>query len=199
MKNFRICAALAAPLVLWFWPASAQAQQTVPAPTPEANETRQLETEIERYPGPNDGVVDETEARIPEAIHPPPARPRAPARRSAAVDSAPAPNAPTSASANGSVDPSEVQRVFGRGTELLQLSELSPAQIARLQTRLRDLGHYLGRIDGVAGPKTRAALVALAHAQLALSQRLLLSNQLTQGLAEQVGLEPARGATPASP
>lgn len=201
MKNFRICAALAAPLALSFGPAPAQAQQTVPAPTPEANETRKLETEIEQYPGPNDGVVDEAEARIPEEIHPAPARPRAaPTRRSAAASSAPAPNAPMGASANGSVNPSEVQRVFGRDTELLQLSELSPSQITRLQTRLRDLGHYLGKIDGVAGPKTRAALVALAHDQFALSRRLLLANQLTRGLAEQVGLEPAaRGPTPASP
>jgi hypothetical protein len=202
---------LAAPLVLLFGLAPALAQQTVPPPSPEgsgsreADETRELEREIEAYPGPNDGVKEETGAsdvgsRIPEKINPAPRKPAVTPRAHGAASepAAGATTAPRQAGAT-SIDPSEVQRVFGSDVDIIALSSLEPAQVTRLQLRLRELGHYLGSVDGVAGPQTRAALQAYARAQFALKQRLLQHDQLTTDLAEQLGVQqgPPRGAAPA--
>jgi hypothetical protein len=152
------------------------------------NETRELESEIEQYPGPNDGVTVESDTRIPEEIQPQPKKPSA--TPSPLTD----PSNPRAQSA--SIDRKEIQRVFGQDALVLELDTLNSAQVTRLQTRLRELGHYLGVVDGIIGPKTRAALSAVIADQFALSQRLLQQNQLTTELASQVGLEAASLAAP---
>lgn len=201
--SFRIGLA-AAPLLLIT--SLAQAQQTVPPPAPEgrsmsaADETRELEGEIEAYPGPTDGMQGETGAsdvdtRIPEHIQPAPRKPALTPRSGAATSSA---AAPVRTDPSSAIDPSEVQRVFGSDVDIIALSSLAPAQVTRLQLRLRELGLYLAPVDGIAGPQTRAALSAHARAQFALQQRLLSHDQLTTDMAEHLGVQegPARDADP---
>lgn len=166
------------------------------------NETRELESEIEQYPGPNDGVVtEELDTRIPEQIQ------RTPKNPSLGPTPAPMTEPGSPRAQVAGIDPKEIQRVFGQDALVLDLDTLTSAQVTRLQTRLRELGHYLGVIDGIIGPKTRAALSAVIADQFALSQRLLQQNQLTTELATQVGLgaatpspaKPVEPTTPSSP
>lgn len=164
----------------------ALAQQPAPAEkktSEPVNGTRELEAEIEQYPGPNDGVPVESDTRIPELVQPQPEKPSVNTLPSTAADLQ-SPRGPSA-----SIDPKEIQRVFGQDALVLDLNTLNSAQVTRLQTRLRELGHYLGVIDGIMGPKTRAALSAVIADQFALSQRLLQQNQLTTELASQVGLQ----------
>jgi hypothetical protein len=154
------------------------------------NGTRELESEIEQYPGPDDGVMEESDTRIPEEIQPKPRKP---------IVAAPAADPSSPLARGSSIDPKEVQRVFGQDTMVLDLDTLNSAQVTRLQTRLRELGHYLGVIDGIVGPKTRAALSAVIADQFALSQRLLQQNQMTTELASQVGVEAPLAPSSAPP
>ena len=199
MQRLTICTALAAPLALLIGAAPVAAQQAAPAPTSDptgveqANETRELENQIEEYPAPNDGMRNPADpaTRIPEEVEPGPPKPAAskpPLSKPAASKPASAPTASTTM-----IDPSEVQRVFGSDTRLIALDSLDAASVTRMQARLQELGHYHGPVDGIAGPQTRAALSAYARAQLALKQRLIQSNQLTTDLAEQLGVEPSVG------
>jgi hypothetical protein len=198
MRHESLCIGLAAPLALLLGLAPALAQQTVPPPSPEgsresaSDETRELESEIEAYPGPRDGVreesgADSVDTRIPEQINPAPRKPSVTPRSTQAAPASAA-GAATGDRSSSPIDPSEVQRVFGSDVELIALSSLAPGQVTRLQLRLRDLGHYLGRIDGIAGAQTRAALQGYTRSQFALKQRLLQQNQLTTDLAEQLGV-----------
>jgi hypothetical protein len=204
---------MAAPLVLMLGLVPAAAQQTPPAPAPAAdpsNSARSLESEIEDYPGPNDGVRSDSDpaTRIPEEISPAPKKPKvaprpAPPEPSSAPSTASSsPPSSTGGTAPGrtSIDPSEVQRVFGSDARLIALSSLDTPTVTRLQVRLRALGHYAGPVDGIAGPQTRAAIEKYARAQYTLKQKLIAQDQLTSDLAEQLGVEPSsRGPEQAPP
>lgn len=201
MKHVKFWVGLAAPLAL-LGVAPALAQQTVSPPAPaargvnDASKTRQLESEIEDYPGPTDGVRQEGDRQtsIPERIHPAPKGPSTTERPHAATPASPArPGSPDAArAAPGTIDPSEVQRVFGSDTRVIALASLDAARVTALQVRLSELGHYQGPVDGVAGPKTKAALQAYTRAQFTLKQRLLQQDQLTSDLAEQLGVADQR-------
>lgn len=192
MQRSRILGNLSPLVVLLSVVSPALSQQPAPEEKKSSdivNGTRELESEIEQYPGPSDGLTEESDTRIPEEIQPKPGKPSVGATPSSTTG-------PSSLRAQStSIDPKEVQRVFGQDALVLELDTLNSAQVTRLQTRLRELGHYLGLIDGIIGPKTRAALSAVVAEQFALSQRLLQQNQLTTDLAAQVGL----GAAPLPP
>jgi len=212
MRLTRMCFPMAAPLVLLLGLAPAAAQQTSPDPAPAAdpsNATRELESEIEDYPGPNDGMRSDSDpaTRIPEEINPAPKKPKstprqAPEPSNGASPSSTSPPSSTGGTAQGrtAIDPSEVQRVFGSDARLIALSSLDTPTVTRLQVRLRALGHYAGPVDGIAGPQTRAAIEKYARAQYTLKQKLIAQDQLTSDLAEQLGVEPSsERPEPASP
>lgn len=203
MKTPRLWLGLAAPLLLVAGPAFAQ-QGAPPPAEPRAqsqpSQTRELEGEIEQYPDRSGEARGQgpSDTRIPEQLQAPnqsPAVSRASSSRASSSRSASA----ARAGATGSIDPAEVQRVFGTDARVIPLGSLDAASITRLQVRLQQLGHYQGSVDGVLGPATRAAIDAYARAQFALRQRLLKQDQLTSDLAEQLGVElgAASGGAPA--
>jgi hypothetical protein len=162
---------------------TAEGSSTQAAPE-RVNPARRLEAEIEDYPAPPAAAADDTAARIPEVVEEP-AAPRG--------DAAPEPR-PDSAS--GAIDPSQVQRVLGKSSTIVPLSALDPTQVTLLQQRLRERGLYLGRIDGIAGPQTRAAVQAFLRERFVFERRLLEQGQVTNELAELVGITPPPAPTP---
>jgi hypothetical protein len=201
MEKMTTRLAIAAPLALLIAAAPALAQQqAAPPPTSDptgveqANETRELESEIEDYPGPNDGMRNPADpaTRIPEAVEP--AAPK-PATSKPSAARSPTASVASPSSERPSIDPSEVQRVFGSDTRLIAIDSLDASTVTRMQARLQELGHYHGPVDGIVGPQTRAALGAYKRAQQALKQRLIEQNQLTTDLAEQLGVEPSTRQT----
>lgn len=197
----RVCIHAVAPLALWVGLAPASAQPPAPmggeSATNPSDETRELEGAIEQYPdslsAPSPGratpAAPGSETTIPEAIE----RASGPSEPSSA-------GKPAAGWPGSSIDPGEVQRVLGSDVEIIALGSLDPARVTRLQLRLRELGHYTGEVDGVVGPRTRAALAAHARAQFAMKQRLLARDQLTTDSAEQLGVRaiPRGGAVPAA-
>ena len=104
------------------------AQQTVPprggspSGVNDSNQTRGLESEIEQYPGRSDGMRGDSasDARIPEELQPPPRKPSQAPRSQATTPAAPGRGgAPASTDARSSIDPSEVQRVFGTDAQIV--------------------------------------------------------------------------------
>lgn len=95
------------------------------------------------------------------------------------------------------IDPAQVQKVFGMDVALIDLKTLDKEQVTTLQQALQQRGHYLGTVDGIVGPKTRSALTAMLAEQFSLNQRLVNHGQITQQLAESMGID-AQGRTPVS-
>jgi hypothetical protein len=97
------------------------------------------------------------------------------------------------------IDPAEVQQVFGQQASLIDIKSLSADEAKNLQQRLKDLGYYKGTIDGQPGPQTKAALNALVRSQFVLTQRLVEQGQIPSQLATTVGLRsdimPTSGST----
>jgi hypothetical protein len=92
-------------------------------------------------------------------------------------------------SARQSIDPAEVQRVFGSDVTIVDLQSLGPDQIRSVQQSLKDRGHYNGPIDGVYGPQTRAGLTAVLAQQYSMNQRLIKQGQVTGPLATSLGIQ----------
>ena len=193
MQHVTIRAALAAPLALLLGAATATAQRAAPVPEDDptgverANQTRELEGEIEEYPARPEDTRNPADPawRIPEEVQPAPSKAPTPPRR------APVTWGTSSPERSSTIDPGEVQRVFGSDMRLIAIESLDRPAVTRMQQRLQALGHYHGRLDGIAGPQTRAALTAYSRAQQAMKQRLIENNQLTTDLAEQLGVEPS--------
>jgi peptidoglycan hydrolase-like protein with peptidoglycan-binding domain len=80
---------------------------------------------------------------------------------------------------------------------LVDLKSLDNEQVRQLQQTLQERGHYRGNVDGIVGPQTRSALTALLAEQYSLNQRLVNQGQITQQLAQSIGID-AQGRTPVS-
>jgi peptidoglycan hydrolase-like protein with peptidoglycan-binding domain len=98
-------------------------------------------------------------------------------------------------SAPQSIDPSQIQKVFGTDATLIDLKSLNTEDVRQLQQTLQQRGHYRGELDGVVGPQTRAALRAVLAEQFALNQKLINQGQLTEQVASSVGID-AQGVSP---
>jgi hypothetical protein len=89
----------------------------------------------------------------------------------------------------GSIDPAQVQKVFGMDVALIDLKALNKDQIKQLQQRLQERGLYHGKIDGAMGPQTRNALSGLMAQQYSLNQRLMNQGQITEQFASSIGVD----------
>jgi hypothetical protein len=96
-----------------------------------------------------------------------------------------------------SIDPAQVQKVFGSDTALIDLKSLDTSQVRSLQQTLQARGHYHGPIDGVMGPQTRSGLSAMIAQQSALNQRLISQGQITDQVAASLGVQTSE-VTPVS-
>jgi hypothetical protein len=94
-----------------------------------------------------------------------------------------------SSTARQSIDPAEVQRVFGTDVQIVDLQSLGADQIRSVQQALKDRGHYNGAVDGVWGPQTRAGLNAMLSQQYSMNQRLIRQGQVTSPLATSLGIQ----------
>lgn len=88
-----------------------------------------------------------------------------------------------------SIDPAQVQKVFGMDVALIDLKALNKDQIKQLQQRLQERGLYRGKIDGALGPQTRNALTGLMAQQYSLNQRLMNQGQITEQFASSIGVD----------
>jgi len=88
-----------------------------------------------------------------------------------------------------SIDPAQVQKVFGMDVALIDLKALNRDQIKQLQQRLQERGLYRGKIDGAMGPQTRNALSGLMAQQYSLNQRLMNQGQITEQFASSIGVD----------
>ena len=88
-----------------------------------------------------------------------------------------------------SIDPAQVQKVFGMDVALIDLKTLNKDQIKQLQQRLQERGLYRGKIDGAMGPQTRNALSGLMAQQYSLNQRLMNQGQITEQFASSIGVD----------
>lgn len=88
------------------------------------------------------------------------------------------------------IDPSEVQKVFGKQASVVDIKSLDSQEIQSLQQRLKTLGFYKGDVDGIAGPQTRAAIGAMLHSQFALAERMLQQGAMPSQLASSLGVGP---------
>ncbi len=68
-----------------------------------------------------------------------------------------------------------------RSVAMVKVSDLSADQVSALQSALKSRGHYTGAIDGIAGPKTAAAISAFQNAET-LSPRGLLTLETMERL-----------------
>lgn len=91
--------------------------------------------------------------------------------------------------AEPSIDPGQVQRVFGMDTALIELKTLNSDQIKQLQQVLSERGFYRGKVDGLMGPQTKNALSGLMAQQFALNQRLVSQGQITEQFASSIGMD----------
>ncbi len=69
---------------------------------------------------------------------------------------------------------------------LIYVQPLAPGAAMRVQERLRQLGAYSGRADGVWGPDSQAALERFQQ-----GRGLQVTGQLNQATASTLGLSPA--------
>ncbi|HEU4581867.1 MAG TPA: peptidoglycan-binding domain-containing protein [Polyangiaceae bacterium] len=88
-----------------------------------------------------------------------------------------------------SIDPAQVQKVFGMDVALIDLKALNKDQVKQLQQRLQERGLYRGKIDGALGPQTRNALTGLMAQQYSLNQRLMNQGQITEQFASSIGVD----------
>ena len=88
-----------------------------------------------------------------------------------------------------SIDPAQVQKVFGMDVALIDLKALNKDQVKQLQQRLQERGLYRGKIDGAMGPQTRNALTGLMAQQYSLNQRLMNQGQITEQFASSIGVD----------
>jgi len=88
------------------------------------------------------------------------------------------------------IDPSEVQKVFGKQASVVDIKSLDSQEIESLQQRLKTLGFYKGKVDGLAGAQTRAAIGRMVHSQFVMAQRLLQAGAMPSQLASALGVGP---------
>jgi hypothetical protein len=79
--------------------------------------------------------------------------------------------------------------------DAIELSALDSEQAKELQQRLQDLGLYRGEIDGIVGPKTKAALSSYFQQRAQLASRGQIRTEDAQALGIEVDdIQPVRGA-----
>ena len=80
------------------------------------------------------------------------------------------------------------------GTEGIQLSAIDEEQVRALQTKLQELGYYRAKIDGIVGPKTRAALQQFYRKNAQLAARGMITEDGASAFGLDVSeMEPVRG------
>lgn len=175
---------------LMLWPALASAQSgSTSAPT-QSSQGQSPDTSSQTAPSTDSSQMDRNQVNDAQSSD---MSRRAPQGSMTSQSQSSMPNAPSSAG----IDPAEVQKVFGSDVSLIDLASLDNEQVKLLQQQLQERGHYRGGVDGIVGPKTRAALTALLAEQYSLEQRLVNQGQITAEIASSLGID-AQGRTPVS-